>query len=65
MAEPCHSAFLTLLKKKDISLITKLTETIKKLWTHELTVDYLQNLSDSLPRRLQIMIDSKRETKKY
>jgi hypothetical protein len=44
-----------LLKNKDISSVPKLKAAIKELWTQELTIGCLQKLSDSAPRRPQMV----------
>jgi hypothetical protein len=38
-----------LLKKKDILSVPKLITAIKKLWTMELSTDYLKKLRNSMP----------------
>ncbi len=52
------------LKSKDIGSIPKLQAELKKLWV---TLDQamLRNLSDSMPRRLQMVLNAKGEMTKY
>jgi transposase len=52
------------LKGKDISSAPKLQAELKKLWVNLDTV-MLCNLSDSMPRSLQMVIDAKGEMTKY
>ncbi len=37
----------------------KLINTIKELWSMELSTDYLKKLSDSMPGRLKMVINAK------
>jgi hypothetical protein len=62
--ENCWNHIKTMLKK-DISSVPKLTSAIKELWIQELTTQYLRNLSDSMPKRLQMVIEAKEEAIKY
>jgi hypothetical protein len=52
------------LKKKDIGSAPKLQAELKKLWV-SLDLVMLRNLSDSMPRRLQMVLDAKGEMTKY
>ncbi len=52
-------------KDKDISSVPKLTAAINELWTQELTIQYLRNSSNSMPKRLQMVIEGKGEATKY
>jgi hypothetical protein len=63
--ENCWNHLKNMLKKKDTSSVPKLISAIKELWTQELTIDHLQKLSDSMPRRLQMVIEAKGEAIKY
>ncbi len=63
--ENCWNNMKNMLRKKDISSVPKLTAAIKELWTQELTAEYLKKLSDSMPRRLQMVIEAKGEAIKY
>ncbi len=54
-----------MLKKKDISSVSKLTTAIKELWTMELSRDYIKKLSDNMPARLQMVIAAKGDMTKY
>jgi hypothetical protein len=55
LMENCWNHMNNLLKKKDTSwLLPELTVAIKELWTPELTINYLQKLSDSMHRRLKM-----------
>ncbi len=40
-------------------MVPKLTEVIKELRTQELAISYLEKLSNSMPRRLQMVIEVK------
>jgi hypothetical protein len=56
----------SLLKKKDISSVSKLITAIKELWTMELSTDYLKKLSElSMPGRLKMVIDAHGDMTKY
>ncbi len=53
------------LRGKDISSLPKLIKEIKLLWTCDLSRDYLKNLSDSMPRRIQEVLKAKGDASKY
>jgi hypothetical protein len=40
-------------------------QAIKKMWLKDMTRDYFKELSASMPRRLQMVIDQKGEMTKY
>jgi hypothetical protein len=44
------------LNDQDISSVPKLKEAITKMWTMEISVEYLRSLSDSMPRRMEEVI---------
>ncbi len=52
------------LKSKDIGSAPKLQAELKKLWV-ALDQAMLRNLSDSMPRRLQMVINAKGEMTKW
>ena len=54
-----------MLKKKDVSSVPKLTEAIRQLWIEDLKPDYLKKLSDSMPKRLEMVIAAKGDMTKY
>ncbi len=53
------------LKKKDVSSVPKLMEEIKKLWVTEMSQEYFQKLSNSMPERLRMVIQAKGDHIKY
>ncbi len=53
------------LKSQDISSVPKLKEAILKLWTQDMSQDYLRTLSDSMPNRIKAVIDAKGDMTKY
>ncbi len=63
--ENCWNYMKNKLKKKDISSLPKLSEEIMKLWTMDLSRDYLRALSDSMPDRLKQVIAAKGDMTKY
>jgi hypothetical protein len=40
-------------------------EAIKMMWVKDMKLDYFQKLSDSMPRKLQMVIEGKGEMTKY
>lgn len=63
--ENCWNYMKEALKTKDIASVPKITEEIKKLWLTGISSEYFKNLSDSMPRRLQMVIDAKGDMTKY
>ena len=53
------------LKKKDISSVPKLTEEIKKLWVTTMKKDYFEKLSESMPKRMRLVIQAHGDMTKY
>jgi hypothetical protein len=53
------------LRGKDIGSLPKLISEIKVLWTMGFSREYLKTLSDSLPRRIQSVLEVKGEATKY
>ena len=51
--ENCWNYMKNKLKEVDISSVPRLQEALLKLWTQDLRKDYLVNLSNSMPRRIQ------------
>lgn len=52
-------------KRQDTSSVPKLVEALKKLWTTGLSQDYFKKLSDSMPRRLEMVIAARGDMTKY
>ena len=42
-----------------------LQEELKKVWSQEMSTEYFKNLSDSMPKRLQMIIKNKGNMTKY
>jgi transposase len=64
--ENCWSYMKKKLKgNSDITSLPKLMEAIKMMWVRDMKLDYFQKLSDSMPRRLQMVIEAKGEMTKY
>ncbi len=53
------------LKSKDTGSLPKLINEIKLLWTLDLSKEYLKNLSDSMPRRIQQVLGVKGDATGY
>jgi transposase len=53
------------LKNENISSVLRLTEAIKNLWTRNLTREYFTNLSNSMPNRMQDVINTAGDMTKY
>jgi hypothetical protein len=49
----------------DITSLPKLQEAIKRMWELDMGLSYFRKLSDSMPRRLLLVIDQKGEMTKY
>jgi hypothetical protein len=47
------------LTSQDISSVPKLKEAILKMWTQDMSQDYLRTLRDSTPNRLKAVIDAR------
>jgi hypothetical protein len=64
--ENCWSYLKKKLKgNSDITSLPKLMEAIKMMWVQDMKLDYFQKLSDSMPRKLQMVIEAKGEMTKY
>ena len=63
--ENCWNFMKNELRKKDISSVPKLIDELKSLWTSGLSHEYLKKLSDSMPRRMQMVIQAKGDMTKY
>jgi transposase len=48
-----------------ITSVPKMMQAIKKMWVRDMTRDYFKELSASMPRTLQMVIDQKGEMTKY
>jgi transposase len=55
----------TKLKSHDISSFLKLKEAILKMWTQDMSQKYLRTLSDSMPRRIKVVIKARGDMTKY
>ena len=53
------------LQEKKVTSVPSLQEEIKRLWCLGTPRELLQKLSESMPRRLQAVIDAKGEMTKY
>lgn len=53
------------LQELRVSSVAVLMEEIKKLWVQATPVELLQNLSDSMPKRIQMVLDAKGDMTKY
>ncbi len=55
----------TKLKSHDISSVLKLKEDILKMWTQDMSQEYLRTLRDSMPRRIKAVIKTRGDMMKY
>ena len=62
--ENCWNWMKDQLQEKKVTSVKNLIE-IKRLWCLATPQDYLRTLSDSMPRRLQAVIDAGGEMTKY
>jgi hypothetical protein len=53
------------LKNEDISSVPRLMEAIKTLWTTNLSKEYFSSLSNSMPKRMQDVINAGGDMTKY
>ena len=53
------------LQPLNVTSIQQLREEIKRLWCTGTPTEYLKKLSDSMPRCLQMVVDSNGEMTKY
>jgi hypothetical protein len=60
---PIESCWSYMKKKlegnSDITSLPKLMEAIEMIWVKDMKLDYFQKLSDSIPRRLQMVIEAR------
>jgi hypothetical protein len=63
--ENCWNQMKQKLKDVDISSLPKLKEALLKLWTQDLSRDYLASLSASMPRRIALVIKNGGDMTKY
>lgn len=63
--ENCWNYMKEKLKSKDTGSLPKLIHEIKLLWTLDLSKEYLKNLSDSMPRRIQQVLGVKGDATGY
>ena len=63
--ENCWNWMKDQLQDRDTGSVPKLIEEIKKLWVQRTPVSYLKNLSDSMPKRLQLIIEGGGDMTKY
>lgn len=52
------------LRKKDISSVPKIIHEIKLMWVN-MKKQYFKNLTDSMPKRMRLVIQAKGEMTKY
>ena len=53
------------LQELRVSSVAVLMEEIKKLWVQATPVELLQNLSDLMPKRIQMVLDANGDMTKY
>jgi transposase len=53
------------LRTQDISSVPKLKEAILKLWTQDISTEYLSSLSNSMPKRIEAVIKNHGDMTKY
>ncbi len=53
------------LSNGNISSIPKLKEAILKMWTKDISRDYLASLSNSMPKRMEAVIKNNGDMTKY
>jgi transposase len=64
--ENCWSYMKRKLKANtDITSLPKLVEAIKLMWVEDMAIPYFKKLADSMPKRLQMVVDAKGELTKY
>jgi hypothetical protein len=64
--ENCWSYMKRRLKGNiNITSLPKLQDAIKRMWELDMGLSYFRKLSDSMPKRLQLVIDQKGEMTKY
>jgi hypothetical protein len=63
--ENCWNQMKQKLKVLDISSLPKLKEALLKLWTQDLSKDYLASLSASMPSRISVIIKNGGDMTKY
>ena len=63
--ENCWHKMKKEMSEKKTSYLEILLEELKKLWCQEMLSTYLKNLSDSMPKRLQMVIKNKGNMSKY
>jgi hypothetical protein len=63
--ENCWNFMKSQLRNRDISFVPKLKEEIMKIWQQELSLEYFKSLTDSMPARMQQVIQAKGDMTKY
>ena len=63
--ENCWNFTKNRLSTCNTSSVPRLSHEILKMWTTEMELDYFRNLSDSMPKRLQMVIKCKGQMTKY
>jgi transposase len=53
------------LRTQDISSVPKLKDAILKLWTQDISTEYLRSLSNSMPKRMEAVIKNHGDMTKY
>jgi hypothetical protein len=57
--EYCWNLTKIQLRNRDICSVPKLAEEITKIWLQELSLEYFKGLTDSMPGRMQQVIQAK------
>ena len=63
--ENCWQKIKKTMSEKKTPNLDTLKEELKKVWCLEMTPGYFRNLSDSMPKRLQLVIKNKGNMTKY
>ena len=63
--ENCWHKMKKTMSEKKTTNIRTLKEELKKVWFQEMTLEYFRNLSDSMPKRLQMVMKNKSNMTKY
>ena len=63
--ENCWNSMKNRLSTCNTSSVPRLSHEILKMWTTEMKLDYFRNLSESMPKRLQMVIKCKGQMTKY
>ena len=63
--ENCWHRMKKNMSQKKTPNLGSLQDELKKVWCQEMTTEYFRNLSDSMPKRLQMVIKNKENMTKY